>query len=645
MILRDFFTELEDIFNFHFDKNKNGSYRVNTIIASLVYPDFYQDKNYSTNDLRYFLAHPDDSYQNYPNIRNSFSELMNPKANSHRFPILEFCNQLDVSKMYAYYDNLCCQLMDNSKDNYQHLLSFLKRVAEDDPIFYAKLKLICNKPHQFLTWILIFSMFNSELANEKFENFLKSKETFIPEISISESDVRHKLSTIIQKKRHHLNLITILLIILNGIMIICSLVPYFLSSESIYFKIGSSRSLFYLFLLAFSILLLLLWKYHTFIAQQCANLQSIHDNMDIFPSTPAALNQILVQPKITIKPFQNESISHRKRNHTRKFLTPFSIGLSLLAIIPTLQLNSFPLLIAVTAFSIVGVLYVDLIIHNYRTRTYYDLLTEPAGTKGNQYRGLAKIYRWEYEKTGFQLQNEYYDNPVQIHSATCYKHIFYIAYDRINWSLIYRHNLFLWFNICILFLEALSLFWDNITSYLHLPDITFFYLFITIYLVALGIYNTSTLIYDSNSYNHLSLLAYGSSHAEDNAHGAERLFLSLRAKGVIQEADWVRGVSTYCMALFEKGYSAEMIFPESDRMQFQHRTYQLKSLLFYTICAGSVVLFSVLVWHCGLYWFILPLAIFAPLTYWLLSKFYLPRRHRKKIIKEIQKLQKASHEH
>lgn len=639
MVLRDFFTELEDIFDFHFEKNKNGSYRVNTVIASLVYPAFYKDGTFSDNDLRYFLAHPQDSYQNYPNIRNSFSELMNPKENSHRFPILEFCSQIDIPQMYDYYDLLCSNLMNHSPEKYQRLLRFLKRIADNDPIFYAKLKLICDKPCQFLTWILIFSMFNSELANKKFEEYLKLKETYIPNISITESDVRHKLSLVIQKRRHRLNLLTILLIILNGCMVICSLMPYFLLDKWDFLTTPSNHNLFYLFLLIFSILILLLWKCHTYAAEQCSNLQSLHDYMDLFPSTPAALNQVLAQKKVFIIPFQNESFSHQQRNRTRKIITPVAIAVCLIAIIPSLQLNSFPLLVGFTAFIILITLYIDLMIHNYRTRTYYDLLSEPEGTKGNQYRGLAKIYRWEYEKTCFNFKDDYYDNPVQVHSSACYKHIFYIAYDRIRYSLFYRHSLFLWFNVCILFLDALNFFWGNITTYLRLPGMGFFDLFITIYLIALGIYNITSLLNDVNSYSYLSLLAYGSSHAEENAHESERLFLSLRAKGVIQEADWVRGVSTYDMALFEKGYQAEDIFPESDRMQFHHRTYQLKSLSFYTACIGYVILFCIFVWHFGLYWLTVPFSILAPLGYYLTNKFYLERRHQKRVIREIRKLQ------
>ena len=41
MVLRDFFTQLGDIYDFHFEKNRNGSYRVNTVIKELIYDDLY----------------------------------------------------------------------------------------------------------------------------------------------------------------------------------------------------------------------------------------------------------------------------------------------------------------------------------------------------------------------------------------------------------------------------------------------------------------------------------------------------------------------------------------------------------------------------------------------------------------------------
>ena len=40
MILRDIYKELGEIFDFKYEKNSNGSVRVNTVIAHLVYPRF-----------------------------------------------------------------------------------------------------------------------------------------------------------------------------------------------------------------------------------------------------------------------------------------------------------------------------------------------------------------------------------------------------------------------------------------------------------------------------------------------------------------------------------------------------------------------------------------------------------------------------
>lgn len=101
-----FFTQLGDIYDFHFEKNRNGSYRVNTVIKELIYDDLYTSADFNESQIGYFLANDDLSYQNYPNIRNSFSELMNPKDNSNRFPVLEFADSIDIGKMYLYYNTL-----------------------------------------------------------------------------------------------------------------------------------------------------------------------------------------------------------------------------------------------------------------------------------------------------------------------------------------------------------------------------------------------------------------------------------------------------------------------------------------------------------------------------------------------------------
>ena len=116
LTLRNIYIELGEIFEFSYEKNQNGSYRVNTVIQYLVYPDLYLGQKYSENDICYFLAHPDFSYQSYPNIRNSFSELMNPK-DTNRLPVLLFCDSIDIKQMYLYYDRLISDLKDQKYDS------------------------------------------------------------------------------------------------------------------------------------------------------------------------------------------------------------------------------------------------------------------------------------------------------------------------------------------------------------------------------------------------------------------------------------------------------------------------------------------------------------------------------------------------
>ena len=153
MVLRDIFIELGEIFSFNYEKNQNGSYRVNTIIANIVYPSLYNNKEYSEGDICYFLKNTDYTYQHYPNIRNSFSELMNPKDNSKRFPVVEFADTLEIDNMYLYYKDLIQNL---NHDNMLKLEAFIERIMNSEIMLHSKLKLVCRENYEFITWIIVF---------------------------------------------------------------------------------------------------------------------------------------------------------------------------------------------------------------------------------------------------------------------------------------------------------------------------------------------------------------------------------------------------------------------------------------------------------------------------------------------------------
>lgn len=636
MTLREIFLELGELFDFEYEKNRNGTYRVNTIIRQLVYPELYTSQAFKANTICYYLAHPELSYQNEPNIRNSFSELMHPKDNSNRFPIVEFCEQIDIQKMYQYYETLISTLADSRPSSYQRLLQFLDKISAQNPILQAKLKLICNCNSEYLTWIILYAMFNAETANQKFQSTLQIGKAGISEISISESGSRHKLSIVLHQKKKQLNRMVFTLILLSGFQLFLSLIPYLVPAEQLHLT-GISDSMFYLALMIFSLILILLWKRHAGLAQQYSDLQTYHDYMHVFPSftedsKPKAYRHF------RILPFQDDSQSSSFRRRFRRIHTPITIGLCLIMSIFSYLIHSFPFLIAVISFLLLSEVYIDSIVFNYRYRCFYDSLSEPEGTRLNPYRGLAKLYQWEYQKTGFHLKDDYYQTIVHIHSGTCYQHIFFIAYDRIKYNLFYRHNFFLYFNCCILILEVLQLMTGNITSYLRIPGITGFHLFISIYLIALGIFNITAILFDASSFHNLSLLAMGSRYASENPPEAERLFLTLQAHGIINDTDWGRGIFTYNIGLFEQGERAETIIPESDRMQFYHRVLSLRSLTGFTIFTVYLLLVSLFVWHFNCIYLLLPFTLTAIIAYPVIKYFCVDKIHKQRIIREIKKL-------
>ena len=67
----------------------------------------------------------------------------------------------------------------------------LNTILNKDATFHARLKLTCSKEYEFLTWIILFAMFNDELANNKYEKHLQSLNEELADLSIAESGERH----------------------------------------------------------------------------------------------------------------------------------------------------------------------------------------------------------------------------------------------------------------------------------------------------------------------------------------------------------------------------------------------------------------------------------------------------------------------
>lgn len=644
MILRDIFSELAEIFGFCYEKNKNGSYRVNTVIRALVYPELYTLHEFSEAQIGYFLKDPEVSYQNYPNIRNSFSELMNPREHSTRFPIEEFAGMIDIHQMYDYYAGLIKGL-DSEKT--MRLRRLIDDIFVKEAVLHTELKQICREIHEFIVWILLFSMFHKSISEEKLQSFICSEQKISQRISVSESSALHQLSLLLQKSNSRLTVLNTILLSLVGLQFVLAFLPNFLPAA--FSRLSKTQTnLYYIWILMYSCIVMSFWIYHVFETYKVKNLRTMYDFKNDFAELSESselLAAVLRQGKLPssdrndrMTPIQSECASQKRRKRFRRFLTGITLLLCVASIIPSIIAESLPLLAAFISVWIMGSLCVDRLLNDHRIRIAYDSLSENAGVRLKSYRGLAKIYRWEYEKTGFDLKDPYYNNAIPIHSKECYQNIFSMAYDRIRWSLLNRYLVLIYINILLIVLVGLQNLIGDTSRYFRLPAQTDVNLFVMIYLFLAGTFCIIVALTNDSRFHELSLLVQSGAHIEKHPEDAERIFISLQGDNIIRGIDSARGIFIYNLEQFEKSIKTEDIFPESDRMLFFHRSITLRSFAVILLIFFYAIALALLVWHTQRYGLFFPVTGVALILYVLTMRFFPNRIHRKKIIREIKKL-------
>lgn len=623
--LRSIYEEVCDIFGFQYEKNRNGTVRVNTVIRKLVYPKLYSDGDYSEQEIRYFLCNDDASYQNYPNIRNSFSELMVPKSGSNRFPVMEFCDLIDIDEMYAYYRELECDPA--------RLHAFVNGIFSDNTALHTKLLSVCNSDIEFLVWIIIFSMFNLKTADLKFEEYLSHHNHRDALITAFEPEENHRFSTFLSEYKRRLSWLKIILLFVNGAMI-CFVFVEYVFRNCISGAVGQTA--FYTIMTVFPMIFSIIHYIYTIGCHKYYDYKTYFSYKDVFTSMKRK-GDVTKDRHFVLKPFSHESALNGHRDEWRHVSVPVTIALCLLTVIPSVIFNSFPLLVILIAYILGTETLIQRTLNDRYVRLYYDRLTEEPGAECRAYRGLAKFHRWEYVKTGFDLNNEYYKNNIHMHSATCYKHIFKLSYDRFRFRLIYMNGLSFFLCACMLVLVYYTIFVGSPSMYLHLP--LPFYQSIIIYVLLLGLYNMLLVSSIEMSYAEQSLFACLSRNSDSNPAATEHIFLELIASNSVRDTDWARGIFTYTLARISAGARIEDILPETDRMSSTHRTVVFRSRIRSLAVISFLMLFSLFVWHLGIGVAILPVSVFVIVTYIIFSILITKRVHLKRIIKEIQLLE------
>ena len=309
-----------------------------------------------------------------------------------------------------------------------------------------------------------------------------------------------------------------------------------------------------------------------------------------------------------------------------------------LALIPSFIFQSFPVLIGLWVMVCLICMVTDRITNDKRYREYYDMLTSPKGTKPSEFRGLAKIYRWEYEKTGLNLNDNYYKDTIPLHCNVCYKNIFSMAYDRNKWSLMNQHLILFFLNLFLVIFVIFNYLIGSKGRFFRIPDNVDVNIFVLIYILSAGIFSIIVAITNSSKMHGIALLAHSIIHIGTHPQDAEKIYTTLQCDNYIKEVDEARGIYLYNMAIFNNGGVIEDILPESDRMLFAHRKSTLNAFLGITVCMLYVIVIMFFVWHTRQYRLFFPVTAAFILIYFF-AILYIPKRvSKKRIIKEIKKL-------
>lgn len=624
MILRDIYLELSEIFDFRYEKNLNGSYRVNTVIACVVYPELYTNEDFTEKDIGYFLKHSDFTYQHYPNIRNSFSELMNPKDGSTRFPVAEFADRIDIKCMYSYYRELITGL---STEHLEQLNNFIDNTLESESVLHSRLRLFCSEKHEFLTWIIISSMFNRNIFEDKINGYIESVQD-TTDIFAPEDLTGHEQSLSLQRNLRRVNILTASLIISVCLQFILVFTPHL--------RRQAADISYYFFVLLYSFITIGIWISHGLATYKLTNLRTHFHFSNSYPD----FDEDSLKTNLKTKP--HNSFLEKKRSRFRCIYFTVCLLLCMLSLIPALIVNSFPFFVGVVLIFIFIYLCAERIVSSYNYRTFYDGLTTNA--KPNPYRGMAKIYKWEYEKTKFNFKDKYYKNNVPVHSSECYKNIFYLAYDRNKWALINLYLLIVYTNIYVLVIASLSGIITDKSVFFRLPEGMNINLLIMIYISTIGVFCIVSTLCNRGYFTAASVALFSLARIRQNPSDAVKLYLSMQSDNIIKEVDVARGIYVYNISRFEQNELIENIFPESDRMLYYHQGVTYRYALRMTYWFVYAITIALPVWHMQNFTWFIPVTLII-LSAYLLSKWLvIDRIHYRRLIKEIKKLSSSKEE-
>lgn len=347
-----------------------------------------------------------------------------------------------------------------------------------------------------------------------------------------------------------------------------------------------------------------------------------------------------------MRPDKKFSSIQNSRNELRfglQILTVVAIIISLYLTVLSKNIWGFLTSIAVIWIAFI---YADYIPHASYYSKYYDSIFTGNIKEAKSSRGLARIYKEEYEKTnGFknkELYDTYGEYTVETDCKTqdeCIKSILFLKADSLYYPVILYSVIILFFNIILAIPNVFEISVKSI-----LTDLKFDYalvqsLIVLAFNIVFALLNLWSV---THHYKICEIIKSISISLKDHSTSKDRIeeYNRLRNKNKRSfEEIRARGVFVYCSTVIDENKTLDTINIKY-RMLFIHRFYANKSRFWMTFWFSLLALFcTIMTWDIDWTIGIILLAIFVVLA--LLFYFlWLPKLGKHKIVKNIKDLQK-----
>lgn len=290
-------------------------------------------------------------------------------------------------------------------------------------------------------------------------------------------------------------------------------------------------------------------------------------------------------------PFEDSSPTNLDREKRRDWLKLITLLLAILIMLISFAINSFSIVLMGVSLLVVFYVYADYLPHANNYATKYDKMHKGTGIA---IEGLAKIYKWEYQKTHFDKKNEFYKLEKD-YSSYCIRYILNVTYrDRHTyWSIV--NTILLIVNLISIFIGFSSEYFQLCANYFGVHDLNNYFIVQIILVIVMTAINMIQLMSQDVFYEDMTDIAFKSYYNKRTNYLKHFYKNSKLKEKYINEIMSVRGIFQYNSASFDKGVSIEDL-NINDRMLFIHKAIANISRLKITVSCFLLIIICILIY-------------------------------------------------